>query len=432
MKIVRLIALVGCSLVPALAQYQYDYPNVLSPPISTQWTLNVAPEVWLNSAGINGYGSGIFIPTLSTNNGYEVEATLGMVWSSNEYDIFLRASSNAQGNINGWGLGTSYELIIYNPSWQDAPPAPLCSAFLYKFVSGVSTLLSSTTFACFGSNFPTANNIVVRAVVTQSNYILMYINNVLSMQVQDTSIGTGQPGLGVLDSSSIAQAAIGHQDTTPPIPINPASISASVQPDQVDLQWGATTDDPNGIGLLKYSVYRNGVPPADVPLTTTTFSDYTAMPSTSYTYTIYAVDQHLNEVGTSYSVTTPAPSNVVPKTGVRPTGTYWGGGGEQIDMASGNLNYAVPILKAMGRGGWSVNLQLSYNSQNWRQDSGGIWQLGQDTGYGYGWRLQAGSMTPVYSNAWTLAYYFFIDSTGAWHKFSINNGSNVWSSQDGM
>ncbi len=61
---------------------------------------------------------------------------------------------------------------------------------------------------------------------------------------------------------------------------------------------------------------------------------------------------------------------------MRPTGSYWGGGGENIDMRSGNLNFTIPLLKVKGRG-WNVPFNLSYNSQNWRHDSGGTWNLGQ-------------------------------------------------------
>ena len=38
------------------------------------------------------------------------------------------------------------------------------------------------------------------------------------------------------------------------------------------------------------------------------------------------------------------------------------GSGEQIDMRSGNLNYSIPLLKAMSRGGWSLGFNLTYNS----------------------------------------------------------------------
>jgi len=62
-------------------------------------------------------------------------------------------------------------------------------------------------------------------------------------------------------------------------------------------------------------------------------------------------------------VTTPASGSIdALETGVRPLGSYWGGSGEQIDMRSGNLNYSIPLLKAMSRGGWSLGFNLTYNS----------------------------------------------------------------------
>ena len=65
--------------------------------------------------------------------------------------------------------------------------------------------------------------------------------------------------------------------------------------------------------------------------------------------------------------------------------------GEQVDTRSGNLNYTLPLLSAQGRGGWAVPFALSYNSQMWRKDPGGIWNFGKDVGFGYGWRFLAGS-----------------------------------------
>ena len=55
---------------------------------------------------------------------------------------------------------------------------------------------------------------------------------------------------------------------------------------------------------------------------------------------------------------------------------------------------------------------MSYNSENWRQDPGGTWQFGHDLGYGYGWKLQAGSILPVYSDWLTVHHYLFTDASG--------------------
>ena len=95
--------------------------------------------------------------------------------------------------------------------------------------------------------------------------------------------------------------------------------------------------------------------------------DRTVQPNTAYTYSISACDFHANCATSTINITTPAAGAIDPREiGVRPTGTYWGSGGEQIDMRSGNVNFTVPLIKAMSRGGGGAGINLSYNSQNWR------------------------------------------------------------------
>ena len=112
------------------------------------------------------------------------------------------------------------------------------------------------------------------------------------------------------------------------------------------------------------------------------------------------------------------------RVGVRATGNYFGAMGENIDMLTGNLNFTIPLIKATGRGKSSVTISLSYNSQMWRQDRTGTWQLAEDIGYGIGFRLQAGSLTPYWSGgSWNhVDHYQFIDSTGA--EYTLRAGSN--------
>jgi hypothetical protein len=55
-----------------------------------------------------------------------------------------------------------------------------------------------------------------------------------------------------------------------------------------------------------------------------------------------------------------------------------------------------------------------HSSQNWRLADGGVnWLVGRDTGYEFGWKLRAGSLTPVNSSYLTVGEYIFTDSTGA-------------------
>jgi len=70
-------------------------------------------------------------------------------------------------------------------------------------------------------------------------------------------------------------------------------------------------------------------------------------PGTTYTYGFAPVDYHVNSApGGSITVTTPPAGSVDPRqVGVRPTGTYWGAAGKQIDLRSGNLNFRLPLVK---------------------------------------------------------------------------------------
>ncbi len=96
----------------------------------------------------------------------------------------------------------------------------------------------------------------------------------------------------------------------------------------------------------------------------------------------------------------------------------------------------------MSRNGGGAVFNLSYNSQNWRQDAppGGpvtTWQFGRDAGYGYGWKLQAGSLTPIYQDYFTIHHWQFIDATGAEYRLdnALTDSTNqhvVYTSTEGI
>jgi hypothetical protein len=103
-----------------------------------------------------------------------------------------------------------------------------------------------------------------------------------------------------------------------------------------------------------------------------------------------------------------------------------------MDLLSGNLNFTLPLISAMGRGGLTAAFNLSYNSQNWRVGATTEEEMGVDAGYGFGWQLMLGSLLPVYSgdaDPTPVQYYLFTDSTGAQYHLNQNSGS-VWSSTE--
>jgi chitodextrinase len=95
-------------------------------------------------------------------------------------------------------------------------------------------------------------------------------------------------------------------------PSVPTGLAAtSVTSSSVSLNWNASSDN---VGVLTgYTIYRNGAPVGSTGgPAATTFTDLTASPNTSYSYTVDAFDGSGNHSGRSQpvSVLTPAPSGV--------------------------------------------------------------------------------------------------------------------------
>jgi len=197
------------------------------------------------------------------------------------------------------------------------------------------------------------------------------------------------------------------------------------------IQTGGSADDSNGSGINGYIWYRSGVQVASTQ--TPEWSDVAATPGSTQSYGVQAQDHHGNlSAMTTFSVGVPSNATVdARQAGVRPTGSYWGGMGEQIDTRSGNLNYSYPLVKAISRG-WSVPIGISYNSQNWRLDTNGTpWKLGDDVGFGFGWKMQIGSLTAFYSSYLNVQFYEFSDASGAVYRLN-QNSNGIWTSTENV
>jgi hypothetical protein len=100
------------------------------------------------------------------------------------------------------------------------------------------------------------------------------------------------------------RAANTNDTTAPSIPTNLAATAVSGS--QVNLTWTASTDES---GISGYQIYRNGTQlTANAP--STSFSDNTTTPNTTYTYTVRAVDTagNVSTDSNAASVTTPQTS----------------------------------------------------------------------------------------------------------------------------
>ncbi len=422
MKRLLLAALATATIVTAYPNYYIDYFSTLD---TTKWYINGTPINTNGALQFFGASNGSLISKVAVPDGTsdgQAKMTLSLGVSGGVYILYLRANPTAT---------TYYSVEVQNPVINGTA----CSATLVinKSVNSVVTTLSSSTIPCY-----VGWGMEIRATIRDSSRIIVRygVEREVVFWVDDTSspITSGSMGVGgrsMPNAGGIIPVELFVLDRVAPAAVNPQLVGTSAFPNEVDAQWVGTSDNTGGVGMGVYQVLRNGVPYRYVD--TPEFTDASVSPSTTYTYTIVAMDYHTNPAPpATISVTTPAAGALNPRrVGVRPTGSYWGGSGEQIDLLSGNLNFTAPILRAMGRGGWSVPFALSYNSQIWRQDSGGTWLLGRDDGYGLGWRLMAGSLTPYWSDQLTIHHYTFTDSTGAEYRLDTNS-NGIWSSTESI
>ena len=432
------VAVLALVLPRLLAAYTYYYSLSIAPYnnsaiSSNDWWINsiFGDEYLVDANGLVGPAANLIskagVPSGSAD--YEVKVTIPNA-SAPRAGVYLRASSDAKFfDVNGNSTGTFY-MVYFNG----------VGIYVYKQTGNqyLRTLLGV-------AQAPGLTSPGVMRVVMRGNKISVFLNGQPWGAWTDSEISAGQPGVGSdgvyyrYYPTGISGIDLGAIETVAPTPSGTTPTVTATSPYSVTLNWQAGADDANGSGLVAYAVLRNGVQIATT--STPGWVDNTAAEFATYTYTIRLVDYHGNTADmTPVTVTTPhvpGPWATPPDgrhTGVRPTGSYWGGSGEQIDLLTGNVNYTTGLVKAQGRG-IAAAFGLSYNSQTWRKDGTGgsavTNKLGQDVGYGLGWRLMAGSITPYWSGPFTPAYYLFADSSGAEYRLDTND-NGIWRTKEGV
>ena len=405
------------TLAPLFAAYQPFQTDTFTSYPGSQWTVTGTVTPTTAGLNINSAWNSSVISTVPVPDGtadYEVRMTLRITQSGGVYMAYVRSTPDAS--------------VYYTVALMDVTlNGSSCSGTLTIWkVQGGAWLMASALVPCHdGMN--------IRAVM-KGTWLYAFTDNLFRFAMNDGGLAGGLGGVGgraMPSGNTISKVEIGPADRIAPNAVDPRTIRNSPSANCIDLAFQPPSDDVNGTGVQAFHLTRNGVvigAPYDGG-----YSDCGLTPGTTYNYEIRSIDYHSNfSAPAAFTATTPPAGTVDSRRiGVHALGSYWGSGGEQVDMRSGNLNFSIPLLKAQGRGGWGVTFALSYNSQLWRQDSGGVWKLGADTGFGYGWRLLAGSVMPYWTGATSLAYFVYTDSSGAEYKLDQNSG-NVWTSREGI
>jgi chitodextrinase len=160
-------------------------------------------------------------------------------------------------------------------------------------------------------------------------------------------------------NESAASAAVSV--TTPGDTAAPSApsglVTSTVASYEVDLGWNASTDN---LGVTGYRVYRDGVQIATA--TGLTYADTTAQPSTTYTYTVTAVDAAGNEspASAAVNVTTPAPATTLTFTATddtyvqSSTATTAFGSASTFFVDNSPIRHALIEFNVSGLGGRSI------------------------------------------------------------------------------
>lgn len=142
-------------------------------------------------------------------------------------------------------------------------------------------------------------------------------------------------------------------------PTTPGNLRVtSVTTNSVSLAWNASTDE---FGISWYRVARSpGQPSMGHGDASTTFTDNTVSPNTTYTYQVFAVDGHgVESLPASITVTTPAGAPSVPAMGTplfvqKTTGSY------VVSWSASSGPVAYYILQEDVNGGGSFQSPYSY------------------------------------------------------------------------
>jgi chitodextrinase len=220
--------------------------------------------------------------------------------SSNGSHSLQTKAYDAAGNV---GTSSTVTVTVAN-SDSTAPSTP--SNLQAQAASPTSV---SLTWAASTDNVAVTSYLIQRngaVIATVSGSSLSYTDPTVVANTTYSYQVLARDAAGNTSSASTAASLTtpAAPDTTPPsAPTNLTATATAAT--QVNLAWSAVSD-PSGIA--RYDIYRNGSLLSSS--LTTSFADGTAVASTSYSYTVKAVDGAGNTSAASNtaSVTTPAPS----------------------------------------------------------------------------------------------------------------------------
>jgi chitodextrinase len=305
-----------------------------------------------DALNFNGTSSLVTIPdsaSLHLSTGMTLEAWVDpSTINANWRDVIYKANDNFYLSATSTNASLPDGGTIAGGSYADAFGTAKLTANSWAFLTAT---YDGSTVKLYVNGTQVASTPHTGAITTSTNplqiggdslygqYFAGLIDNVRVYNVALTAaqIQTDQ-------TSSVNPA--GPPDTTPPS--QPGTLSGSaVSGSEIDLSWGASTDN---VGVTGYRVERcqgtgcsNFTQIATVAGATTTYQDTTVNPNTSYSYRVRATDSagNLSPYSNTTSTTTPNTSLVVQYTGTDANGIA------SYNFTSSDDGYGTHVLRVL-------------------------------------------------------------------------------------
>jgi hypothetical protein len=436
----RVLAVAACSSAVLQGAWNGNYvQNNLNS--SSGWTLNgTGWGSFLNNPGFRNtnwwYGSAISgwnIPQYAPNVDASALVQLTPGNDNGTYIVFVSASSNANHSATGYSNGTYIALVA-----TANVTANSCYASLSLVKAATAGVVENLGYA---GTAECVNNQIYIELVLRDGWLLVY-----NFGRHQTTINAGTlppaglPGVGGKDmgsGSAIIRADFDRIEYGSPTAPAASAIAVTATATQVDFAFPGAADDPNGKGVAWYALDRapqgtqNFTRVGELVQGFGQYSDRGVTHSTAYTYRIWVSDFHSNLAYVDFNATTAPQGTLDPRqVGLPPTAPTYGALGANINLLSGNVNYNMPLLRAQARGGWSVGFSLNHDTQSWRKTGSQIWKHGVDTGYGFGWKLMAGSVMRYYKGSYETSHIVFTDAAGTEYRLDrkVQADGTAWAS----
>ena len=262
-------------------------------------------------------------------------------------------ASDAAGNTSAASIAGPVTIPASTPPADATPPStPTGLTAKVKNATEIDLSWSASTDDTAVAGYRVYRNGTLIATTASTTYA----DTPTAAGVKDTYdiVAIDGTGNGSAHSATATATTPAPDKTAPTVPSGVVATASAWN--KATLSWNASTD---AVGVNSYTISRNGTALSKVSGTTTSFSDVTTGPSTTYSYTVTASDAAGNTSAASSTVSlkTPACTSCTTTTTLAPVADSY------VNQVSSGTNYGTSAsLLVKGASGSTEKTYLRFNT----------------------------------------------------------------------